>query len=51
MRRGELLGIAGESGCGKSTLAYAVTRMLKPPARLTAGRVLYRDREGRRPTC
>ena len=32
LRRGEVLGIAGESGCGKSTLAYALTRMLKPPA-------------------
>ena len=29
---GEVLGIAGESGCGKSTLAYALTRMLRPPA-------------------
>lgn len=30
LRRGEVLGIAGESGCGKSTLAYALTRMLRP---------------------
>ena len=38
LRRGEVLGIAGESGCGKSTLAYALTRMLsRPPAR-PAGR-------------
>ena len=29
LRRGEVLGIAGESGCGKSTLAYALTRMLQ----------------------
>ncbi|MFD7504609.1 ABC transporter ATP-binding protein [Streptomyces sp. NPDC059850] len=46
LRRGELLGIAGESGCGKSTLAYAVARMLAPPARLTGGRVTHRDRTG-----
>ncbi|MCX3063022.1 ABC transporter ATP-binding protein [Streptomyces beihaiensis] len=39
LRRGELLGIAGESGCGKSTLAYALTRLLQPPARLAAGTV------------
>ena len=32
LRRGEVLGLAGESGCGKSTLAYAVQRLLKPPA-------------------
>ncbi|MFC1440287.1 ABC transporter ATP-binding protein [Streptacidiphilus sp. N1-10] len=46
LRRGELLGVAGESGCGKSTLAYAISRMLKPPARLTGGRVLHRSRDG-----
>ncbi len=31
LRRGEVLGLAGESGSGKSTLAYAVTRLLRPP--------------------
>ena len=41
LRRGEVLGIAGESGCGKSTLAYALTRMLKPPARLTSGAITF----------
>ncbi|MGO4755300.1 ATP-binding cassette domain-containing protein, partial [Streptomyces sp. 2MCAF27] len=46
LRRGELLGIAGESGCGKSTLAYAVARCLQPPARLTAGSVTFHGRDG-----
>ena len=41
LRRGEVLGIAGESGCGKSTLAYALTRMLRPPARLTGGAITF----------
>src|SRR5580658_5104923 len=41
LRRGEVLGIAGESGCGKSTLAYALTRMLRPPAELTRGSITY----------
>ena len=41
LRRGEVLGIAGESGCGKSTLAYALTRMLKPPARQTGGTITF----------
>jgi peptide/nickel transport system ATP-binding protein len=44
--RGEILGLAGESGCGKSTLAYGITRLLKPPAFITAGRVLFSSREG-----
>ncbi len=41
LRRGEVLGIAGESGCGKSTLAYALTRLLKPPAQLTGGSITF----------
>jgi oligopeptide/dipeptide ABC transporter ATP-binding protein len=47
LHRGEVLGIAGESGSGKSTLARAVTRLLKPPAEIVAGEMLYTDRSGR----
>lgn len=43
LRRGEVLGVAGESGCGKSTLAYAMTRLLRPPARVVGGEVTYRS--------
>ncbi|ACQ78307.1 ABC transporter related [Beutenbergia cavernae DSM 12333] len=46
LARGEVLGLAGESGCGKSTLAYAVTRLLKPPASIVGGRALFHSREG-----
>ncbi|HEX3647728.1 MAG TPA: ABC transporter ATP-binding protein [Pseudonocardiaceae bacterium] len=46
LRRGEVLGIAGESGCGKSTLAYALTRMLRPPAELTSGSITFAGRDG-----
>ena len=31
LRRGEVLGLAGESGSGKSTLAYAAIRLLRAP--------------------
>ena len=31
LRRGQILGLAGESGSGKSTLAYAITRLLPIP--------------------
>jgi peptide/nickel transport system ATP-binding protein len=41
LRRGEILGLAGESGCGKSTLAFAIARLLRPPAMTTSGSVLY----------
>jgi peptide/nickel transport system ATP-binding protein len=45
LRRGEILGLAGESGSGKSTPAYALARLLRPPARVAAGRVLYYSRQ------
>jgi peptide/nickel transport system permease protein len=47
LRRGEILGIAGESGSGKSTLAKAVTRLLRPPAEIVSGEMTYTARDGR----
>ncbi|TCO50399.1 oligopeptide/dipeptide ABC transporter ATP-binding protein [Kribbella antiqua] len=41
LRRGEVLGVAGESGSGKSTLAYAITRLLRPPGQVVAGEIRY----------
>ncbi|MGH3166177.1 MAG: ABC transporter ATP-binding protein, partial [Trebonia sp.] len=48
LRRGEILGIAGESGSGKSTLARAITRLLKPPAEIVSGSMTYTTRSGER---
>ncbi|MDR2975579.1 MAG: ABC transporter ATP-binding protein [Propionibacteriaceae bacterium] len=48
LRRGEVLGLAGESGCGKSTLAYAALRLLPPPGLVTGGRVWLHDEAGGR---
>jgi peptide/nickel transport system ATP-binding protein len=39
---GEILGLAGESGCGKSTLANAVLQILRPPAEISGGEILFR---------
>jgi len=35
IRRGEIVGLAGESGCGKSTVAHSLLRILKPPGEIT----------------
>ena len=40
LRHGEILGVAGESGSGKSTLITALTRLQRPPALTTSGRIL-----------
>lgn len=45
LKRGQILGLAGESGSGKSTLAYAIASLLRPPAIVTEGSVIYYPRE------
>jgi len=46
LRRGEILGLAGESGCGKTTLAYAINRLHRPPAEVTSGSVVFHSPDG-----
>src|SRR4029434_8061835 len=43
--RGETLGLVGESGSRKSVTAFAILRLLQPPGRITAGRVLFEGRD------
>jgi peptide/nickel transport system permease protein len=44
LRRGRVLGLAGESGSGKTTLALAAIRLLRAPALITAGQVLFHSK-------
>jgi peptide/nickel transport system ATP-binding protein len=41
IHEGEIVGLAGESGCGKTTIANAVMQILRPPARIVGGSILF----------
>jgi peptide/nickel transport system ATP-binding protein len=41
IQEGEIVGLAGESGCGKTTIANAVMQILRPPARIAGGSILF----------
>ena len=40
IERGEVLGLVGESGCGKSVTSLSILRLVPPPGRVAAGRIL-----------
>src|SRR5262245_66205932 len=42
---GETLGLVGESGSGKSVTALSIMRLVQPPGRIAAGRILFRGRD------
>jgi ABC-type dipeptide/oligopeptide/nickel transport system ATPase component len=42
---GETLGLVGESGSGKTLTALSLLRLVQPPVRIAAGRVLFEGRD------
>jgi peptide/nickel transport system ATP-binding protein len=42
---GETLGLVGESGSGKSVTALSILRLVQPPGRVAAGRVIFNGRD------
>lgn len=44
LQRGRTLALVGESGSGKSVTAYSLLRLVQPPGRIVAGRILLRSR-------
>ena len=38
---GEVLGLVGESAAGKSMTALSIIRLVRPPARIAAGRIIF----------
>ena len=48
VRRGRTVALVGESGSGKSVTIQSVMRLLNSSARIAAGEILFRGRDGRR---
>jgi oligopeptide/dipeptide ABC transporter ATP-binding protein len=42
---GETLGLVGESGSGKSVTAMSILRLVSPPGRIAAGRIVFNGRD------
>jgi oligopeptide/dipeptide ABC transporter ATP-binding protein len=45
VRRGETLCLVGESGSGKSVTALSIIRLVQPPGRITAGKVIFEGQD------
>lgn len=43
--KGKVLGLVGESGAGKTSIARAITRQLVEPGEVTAGKILFENKD------
>ena len=45
LRQGNVLGLVGEAGSGKTTMATALLGLVRPPARVDAGQIVFQGRD------
>jgi oligopeptide/dipeptide ABC transporter ATP-binding protein len=45
LQAGRVLGLVGESGCGKTITALSILKLVPPPGRITAGKILFEGRD------
>jgi peptide/nickel transport system ATP-binding protein len=45
IKAGETLGLVGESGSGKSVTALSIMRLVQPPGRVAAGRIVFKGQD------
>jgi oligopeptide/dipeptide ABC transporter ATP-binding protein len=45
IERGEIVGLVGSSGSGKSVTAMSIIGLVRPPGRVTGGRILFQGRD------
>lgn len=46
INRGQIMGLIGESGCGKSVSSFSIVQLLTKNARIVAGEILFRRKNG-----
>jgi peptide/nickel transport system ATP-binding protein len=42
---GQILGLVGESGSGKSVTGYSILRLIDPPGKIVAGKIMFEGRD------